>query len=104
MTHTKKPKPTDEILQQWNLLEKKYQEQTITEKEFLQLLDFRKMYQADNISPYEGLKNQRVWQIVEHAIDDLTKNNTIRLTEHKDYIVGHLVKSLVNNPKTNGLL
>jgi hypothetical protein len=45
-------------------------------------------------SPYDSLKGNKVWSIVEKAIQDLVDNHDMSETTHRDYIVGYICKKL----------
>jgi len=44
--------------------------------------------------PYEKYKGSNCWRLVEKAIGDLVKNEDIKETTARDYIVGYICKTL----------
>ena len=47
--------------------------------------------------PYENYKGNELWQVIERALDDLIKNQDIVLQTRDDYVIGFIVKSIVNS-------
>ncbi len=45
--------------------------------------------------PYDKYKSDPLWKTVETAIHDLIENQDLTLTTLEYYVVGHLVKSIV---------
>ena len=50
-----------------------------------------------NNAPYEQFKGLPVWSVLDQAIEKLVKNNDIKETTGRAYIVGFLVKALVES-------
>ena len=47
-------------------------------------------------SPYNEYKNNKLWKIIDTSIKDLIKNKDITETTNHDYIVGYIVKKVVD--------
>ena len=52
------------------------------------------------MTPYDNYKETEEWEIISSAISDLTKNNDIVLLTADDYIIGYLVKQLLDRRKS----
>ena len=52
------------------------------------------------MTPYDNFKETEEWEIISSAISDLTKNNDIVLLTADDYIIGYLVKQLLDRRKS----
>lgn len=48
-------------------------------------------------SPYENYKKSNVWNIIKKALKDLEENKDIEITTRDEYIIGYIVKSLIEN-------
>ena len=60
-----------------------------------------------NDYPYKLFETKKIWKIVNKAIDDLVKNQDIKETTHRRYIVGYICKLLseagaIVRPKRQG--
>jgi len=49
---------------------------------------------ADSAFPYDSYKGEKIWRVVEKAMQDLVENHDIVETTHRDYIVGYICKML----------
>jgi len=47
--------------------------------------------------PYENYKNNELWQVVEKALDDLVENQDIVLQTVDDYVIGYIVKTIIDS-------
>jgi len=47
--------------------------------------------------PYIEFEKTLIWKIVEKSINELSINQDIDLTTKKEYVVGYLTKSIVEN-------
>ncbi|MEI7833886.1 MAG: hypothetical protein WCJ56_11905 [bacterium] len=47
--------------------------------------------------PYEEYENSELWIIVEKALEELVRNKDIILCTRKEYIIGYLLKSIMNS-------
>lgn len=44
--------------------------------------------------PYVEFENCEIWKVVESAIDDLVRNQDIKLTTSRDHVVGYLCRKI----------
>ncbi len=51
------------------------------------------------MTPYDKYKSTEEWQIITKAIQELIENNDINLRTPNDYIIGFIVKQLVDKQK-----
>lgn len=47
--------------------------------------------------PYKDYMDATAWKVIESALADLVENKDIVITTHQDYVIGYLVKALVDN-------
>ncbi|MBF0548820.1 MAG: hypothetical protein HQM08_30645 [Candidatus Riflebacteria bacterium] len=47
--------------------------------------------------PYESLQEHPLWQVVDKCINDLSKNKDLSEMTRREYIVGYIVKELLNS-------
>ncbi len=52
------------------------------------------------MTPYDKYKNTEEWQIISKAVQELIENNDIKSLTPNDYIIGFIVKQLID--KQNG--
>ena len=51
------------------------------------------------MTPYDIYKNTEEWRIINKAIEELIDNGDIKLLTPNDYVIGYIVKLLVENGK-----
>ena len=44
--------------------------------------------------PYEKFKSNKIWNVVDRAVDNLVENNDIEERTNREYIIGFLCKTL----------
>ena len=54
-------------------------------------------------SPYDIYKSTKEWQVINSAIQELIKNNDIEALTPNDYIVGYIVKQIIDNSNVENL-
>ena len=44
--------------------------------------------------PYADFEKTELWKIIDKALQELTENNDVKVQTDRNYIVGHIAKSL----------
>lgn len=45
-------------------------------------------------SPYEIYRDSKIWDVVDKAVYELEKNQDIKVTTHRDLVIGFLTKKI----------
>jgi hypothetical protein len=53
--------------------------------------------------PYKAQESSPMWAVLDNALSELETNDDIKITTHRAYVIGFLVKRMQENlpPKTN---
>ena len=52
------------------------------------------------MTPYDKYKSTEEWRIIHQSLQELVDNDDIKLLTPNDYVIGYIVKQLVENENT----
>jgi hypothetical protein len=53
------------------------------------------------MTPYDKYKSTEEWRIIHKSVQELMDNNDIKLLTPNDYVIGYIVKQLVEKEQTS---